>query len=155
MASLKHHFQLAMLPLDQSLCCHICFMGTDWFLSTKWSFSETWSGRYQRKLTGSRFKTSHRKSCRASCSKMWPIWNVCMVSWGDCAISWQTNALKISKSVESAPGLEVLCHLWLEFGRAFGGGIILDTFVSFSFWLLAETWHWLIQTFGLIQYGVS
>lgn len=27
-----------------------------------------------------------------------------MVSWGDCAISWQTNALKINKSVESTPG---------------------------------------------------
>lgn len=83
---------------------HICFLGTDWFLSMKWSFSEAWSGRCQRKLAGSRFKTSYRKSYRASYSKMWPIWNVCMVSWGDCAFSWQTNALKINKPVESTLG---------------------------------------------------
>lgn len=104
MASLKHHFQLAVLSLDQSPCCQICFLGTDWFLSMKWSSSEAWSRRYQMKLAGSRFKTSHRKSYRASCSKMWPIWNVLMVSWGDCVISCQKNALKIDKSVESTPG---------------------------------------------------
>lgn len=104
MASLKHHFQLAMLSLDQSPCCHICFLGTDWCLSMNLSFSEAWNGRYKSKLAGRGFKTSHRKSYRASCSKMWPIWNVCMVSWGDCAFSWQTNALKINKCVESTLG---------------------------------------------------
>lgn len=50
---------------------------------------------------------------------------------------------------------EVLCHLRLEFGRAFGRGIILYAFMSFYFWLLAETRWRVVQTFGLIQYGLS
>lgn len=104
MAGLNYHFQLAMLSLCQSPCCHICFLGTDWFLNTNWSFSSALSWRHQMKLAGSRFKTSKTKSFKASCCKMWQVWEVHRVSWGDRAISWQTNALKINKSVESTPG---------------------------------------------------
>lgn len=113
MASLKHHFQLAMLSLDQSPCCYINFLGVDWFLSTKWSFSEAWSGRYQRKLAGSRFKTSYRKG--------FLLQNVanlkCLHGFlGRLCFFMQTNTLKINKSVESTLGpgspVQLMAGVW-------------------------------------------
>lgn len=110
MASLNYRFQLAMLSLRQSPCCHICFLGTDWFLNTNWSFSSALSWRHQMKLAGSRFKTRKMKSFRASCCKMWQIWEVHMVSWGDLQfhgrqMHWRSINLWKAHLVQ-----EVLCH---------------------------------------------
>lgn len=111
MASLNYHFQLATLSLHQSPCCLICCMSIDWFLNMNWSFSSALGWRHQMKLAGGRFKTNKMKSFRASCSKMWQIWEVHMVSWRDCNFMADKRSETWNKSVEDLFLVqEVLCH---------------------------------------------
>lgn len=96
-ANLNYHFQPVIFDLCQSPYCHVSFLGTDSFLNTHYSFSSVSSWRHQMKLAGSKLKASKMKSFRAFFCKRWQIWEVHMDSRGHCAISRQTNALKINK----------------------------------------------------------
>lgn len=108
--NLNCHFQPIILHLCWPPCCHVSFLGKDCFLNKHSSFSSALRLWHQMAIAGSRLKANKTKSFRASYFTVCQTWEVQMASRGDCAISWQTNALKINKSAENttSPGSPIL-----------------------------------------------